>query len=412
MNLNSLSFLVLLAVSASASAQSGLRLAPVGADDLAPSKLIAAPDPGINSERAPMQFAWVVDHDAQLESARPFTDESRQFQTTVKAASLQRGYRIDTTAPGAVIRISPQGDAAARLANGLRVDDLQVEIQGRWQPASLAIEGAADAAQLRQAGAPFSEGTLAFRVQSDIAAGAFKLRAGKAQGQYLIQVLEPRSSKVLRLSAGRDSVLAGSRIDVSARLYDGDVALADARLGGVLTAPDGRSFDLAFDADGHASAALPAEAAAQPGLWEVHTFAAHKSANGRVLRDAKTAIAVVAPTARLRGDAAFRSGNGIELSLPLEVAASGRYQVSGVLYGTDARGNLRPMAAAQSADWIEAGEGQIALRFGPEVLAAGLKAPFAVRDLRLFDQTRMGQLEQRAAGIEGLGTVPADREVM
>lgn len=408
MNRTTLSLLILLATSATTSARDGLRLVAAGSDDLIPSQLIATPDPGINPEHAPVQFAWVIDHDAQLESIRPFIDESRQFQATVKGTSLQRGYRIDTTAPGAVIRISPQGDPATRSGNGLRIDDLQIEIAGRWQPASQVTEGAADAAQLRQAGAPFSEGTMVFRVRPSVGATALNLRAAKARGQYLIQVLEPQSRWVLRLGATHDSVLAGSAIDVSARLYDGDRIAADARLGGVITAPDGRSFDLRFDADGQARAALPGDAASQPGLWEVHTFAAHKSGNGRVLRDAKTAIAVVAPTARLRGDAEFRNADGIELSLPLEVATAGRYQVSGVLYGTDARGNLRPMAAAQSADWLEAGEGRITLRFGPEVLAAGLKAPYAVRDLRLFDQTRMGLLERRAAGIETLDNTDAD----
>ena len=402
--------LLALAVGSPAIAQNLQRLPLAGADDLVASALIAAPNPGFNTERAPVQFAWKLDAAQALQASAPYVDDSRQFWVNVSAAQMQRGYAIDTTAPGAVIRLSPGLDSDM---TALALGDLQLQVAGQTMNAAQAVEHAADAEQMRQAGADFSAGTLAFRIRPELGAGRVSLKAAKAKGSYLLHVYEPNSSLRLRLAAARDSVVAGGEVAISARLYDGDLAIKAGRLGGLITAPDGRSIDLNFveGADGSivARAALPADAASQPGLWEVHTFATTKNGKARVLRDAKTAIAVAAPTARFAEEVGFAQGNGIDVRLHVQAAAEGRYQASGVLYGTDANGQLQPMAAAQSAAWLEAGTSELALHFGPEVLNAALRAPYAVRELGLADQTRMGQLERRAGGIENLGGNPGDQ---
>jgi len=396
--------LLALAAAGSTFAQGSYRLPSATADDLVASQLVAAPDPGITGERAPLQFAWKLNAGAELSTAAPFVDDSQQFWANVSGKQMQRGYLIDTTAAGAVIRISPQqGDDVSVISLG----DLELSVAGQYAPASRAVERATTGEQLRQAGADFNDGTIAFRIRPELGAGRVALRAANARGNYLIHVYEPGSRYRLRLAAERDNALAGGQITVAARMYDGDTTMQASKLGGLITAPDGTSLDLRFvtAADGSVSATadLPAAASAQPGLWEVHTFAATKTGKVRVLRDAKTAIAVAAPTARFAGDVRLSDAHGVRVSLAVEVAAAGRYQASGVLYGSDAGGRLQPMAAAQSAAWIDTGTGEITLQFGPDVLDASLKAPYAVRDLRLFDQTRMAQLERRTAGIEALG---------
>lgn len=404
--------LLALAAAGAAFAQSSHRLPSATADDLVASRLMAAPDPGINAEHTPVQFAWKLKGAAQLQTAAPFVDESRQFWVNVSAKQMQRGYAIDTTAAGAVIRISPQ---QGKDVTAISLGDLELSVAGQYAPASRAVERATSSDQLRQAGADFSEGTIVFRVRPELGAGPIALRSANARGNYLVHVYEPGSPYRLRLSADRDNAVAGSQIAISARMYDGDRAISASKLGGLITAPDGTTVDLRFAtaADGSVSAIadLPADASTQPGLWEVHTFAVTKTGKLRVLRDGKTAIAVAAPTARFAGDVGIRQAQGVRISLAVQAAAAGRYQASGVLYGSDAQGRLQPMAAAQSAAWIDSGIGELALQFDPEVLDANLTAPYALRDLRLFDQTRMAQLERRVAGIEALGgdlpTLPA-----
>ncbi|NJL29969.1 MAG: DUF4785 domain-containing protein, partial [Thermoanaerobaculia bacterium] len=74
--------------------------------------------------------------------------------------------------------------------------------------------------------------------------------------------------------------------------------------------------------------------------------------------------------------------------------------VSGLLYGTDAEGQLRPMAEAQSAAWLEPGSAKLDLVIDRSaVTGATLKAPFELRGLRLVDQSRMGVLHQQAQAL-------------
>ncbi len=385
-----------LLLSASAGA-AGLIPAP-GSDDLVASRLIAAPDPGFATESQAVSFAWALDRNSELAAPQPYVAESREFFETVSAASLRAGYRIDTTAPGAVIRISP--DQTGNVT-GLLPADLEVMHNGTLVPTSAAIDQVATAEQLRQAGLDSGNGALGFRVKPELGAGDVVIRSAKAKGRYLVHVFEPNSSLTLTLGSERNTHLAGESLSVVARLSDGDVGIDGARYGGIVTAPDGRTFPLTFSAaagDVAGRIALPTEASSLPGLWEVHTFARGERAGGRLLRDAKIAVAVSAPTARLSGDYTVDASNGLKIAMGVETASAGRYELRGVLYGTDTSGRLAPMAAASSANVLTSGTGELALHFGAELLGRGFSAPYALRDLTLSDQSRMGRLEARAIG--------------
>lgn len=379
------------------------RMANPAADDLVPARVANAPDPGFTAERAPVHFAWRIDASQPLEAPEPFVAESREFWAEVDDAELHRGYRINTTRPGALVRISPR--QAGGPADTLELQDFELEVRGRRLPAAQALDQAASPAQLRAAGLGFPEGSIAFRLRPEQGAGAMTLRTDRARGRYLVHVFEPDSPLRLRVGNDRDAVVAGGRLRVDAQLLDGDRPLRARRVGGLVTAPDGRSIELRFrnGRDGlSAEAQLPSDAAATPGLWEVHTFAVVDTPEGQVLRDAKTAVAVAAPTARLSGSYGVQAGEGVRVAVGVQVGAEGRYEVRGVLYGTDGRGELRPVAVGHSAAWLGRGDGEIVLQFGPDVLNTGLGEPYAIRDLSLSDQSRMGRLEHRARGPEGL----------
>src|SRR3546814_5336687 len=107
------------------------------------------------------------------------SDLCQQFWANVSAKQLQRGYAIDTTAPGAVIRISPQ---AGSDRTTLSLSDLELSVSGKYAPASRAVERATTSDELRQAGADFSDGTMVFRVRPEIGPGLLELRASNALG--------------------------------------------------------------------------------------------------------------------------------------------------------------------------------------------------------------------------------------
>jgi len=405
MRMTILAFATLCALSGAANAaeSQALRLRPAAAGDQivaalhAPSQPLATAD----LDRTPVSVAWALDRNAALNSQPPpFVRASREYWTDVSEAELRAGVKLQTTAPEALIRLSPHGGNDAALdANALLV-----RAEGKQRTAVEATSQVADTAALRAAGMEVPSGTVVMKLKRDVATGNVELAAPGAHGRYLIHVFEPQSNFVLNLSAERDSIVAGQTLRFFATL---DGAQKWQRLDvveGLITAPDGHTQSVHFSKQGDgrfvASATPDAAHAGGPGLWEVHAFASGKQLGNPVLRDAKSAFGVAAPTARFDGSLVRDAGSPLALRVGVEVVAASRYQVSGVVYGTAADGSMKPIAAAQSAAWLEAGHGTIRLDVDSASLAAnGLSAPFELRDLRLTNQADLSLLERRSVAL-------------
>lgn len=384
-----------LILAAAASAQAGTLLPP-SAGDQRPQRLQPAAPPAMPLERAPVSFAWSLDPATPLAAPAPFQAESREYWTVVEAADLQRGHGIQTTAPGAVVRISPERGAAPVDATQLRVAK-----GGRAIARPEAFRRQASAAQLRAAGMDVGDGSIVVQLAETHGAGRFDLLLPQASGRYLVQVYEPNSPFVLQAQADRRSVLAGDRFEVAGALRHGQAALAGGAYSGELVAPDGRRFPLAFDG-GRARVDAPVQVSAVPGLWEVTLYAGAVADGQPVQREVRTAVEVVAPTARFAGGYAFDPA-ALRVGLPVEVAAAGRYEARGTLYATGPAGDLRPVAQAQAAAWLDPGHGRLSLGFAG-YLPPGHGAPYELRDLQLLDQGRLGTLETRARALRETGS--------
>jgi hypothetical protein len=402
MRMTILAFATLCAFSGAAGAADaqGLRLRPAGAGDQviaavhAPAQPLATAD----LDRAPVSVAWALDRNAALQSRpQPFVRASREYWTDVSEAELRAGVKLRTTAPEALIRLSPHGGNDATLD----ASAMLVRAEGKQRTAIEATSQVADAAALRSAGMDVPSGTVVMKLKRDVAVGSVELAAPGAHGRYLVHVFEPQSNFVLNLGAERDSIVAGQALRFFATL-DGAQKLQRLEVvEGLITAPDGHTQSLHFSKqdDGRFVASVTPDAAhaGGPGLWEVHAFASGKQLGQPVLRDAKSAFGVAAPTARFDGSIVRDGGSALALRVGVEVAAASRYQVSGVVYGTAADGSMKPLAAAQSAAWLEAGHGTIRLDVDQASLAASpLSAPFELRDLRLTNQADLSLLERRA----------------
>ncbi len=381
-----------------------LRLSSPSAGDQVPAALVASRDAAATRtlDRMPTRISWALDAaDALNDRPVPFVRESREYWLDASEAQLQRGVALPTTADAALIRISPHGNNPSRLT----VDDLVIRNGARELAGRAATQNVADETSLRAAGMDVPDGTIIAKLATAVGKGDLRLVAPTARGSYLIHVFEPASSTVLTLGTTRDTILAGQSLRISARL-DGARATSAK---GVLTAPDGHSqpFDLRPQADGSWQADVVPDAAHASGLelWEVHTFASGGDRSTPVLRDAKTAFALSRPTARLTGDvrtvADPARGGGLSLDIGVQAANGSRYQLAGVLYGTASDGTRRPLAYAQSAAWLDAGSGRLALTFDAASMAAGkLAAPYELRDLRLTNQADMSLVERRERAVE------------
>lgn len=355
------------------------------AGDLVATRTVALPAPATPMEHAPVRFAWRLDPDAALEAPAPFVASSREYWQTVDGAELRRGVAIATSAPGALLRISP-----ARGAKPVSPEGIRVSGNGRTVPLATRV----DARALQAAGMPVGSGMAAVRLDPAAGAGTYSLQVPDAEGRYVVHVFEPDSRIVLSASLDRDQVLAGGDTRVSLVMTDGDRRLRHVTAEGLLVAPDGTSWPLRLraGADGalRGRVPVPPDARGGPGLWEVQVFAG----DGRIQRDARTAFAVGQPTARLAGGFAF-DATRLQLRLPLEVGSPGRYEARGTLYATGRDGVLRPVAIAHSADWLVPGAASLALDFPRDALPGGYGAPYELRDLELNDQSRLAPLERR-----------------
>lgn len=353
--------------------------------------------------REAVSFTQALRADQPL-SAEPETwsAQSREYFVEVSADALRAGTPIFTTRPNALVRLNA---AAAELLSGrgreLSLDPARLVLRqgkaeyGDGSGMSLLV----NADQLAASGAPFAPGTAAFRIKPELGAGRFEIVAPDVRddGRYVIHVFEPQSDVVLALHTGRGDYLHGETLTVEAAL----ASAAIERFQAFVSSPGGRTWPLTFARDGAGlRASLPLDALAAPGqgLWEVHVRAEGRQGDAHVVRTARTAFACSLPTAVLGGDAAVTSGrDGVAVALGVDVATAGRYDVSGVLYGTDAKGQLRPLALAHAANWLEPGRASLTLTFdAARVEAARLTAPFELRDLRLVDQGRMGVLHRQS----------------
>ena len=374
---------------------SAAHLLPASGDDLVATRLVALPAPTQPVERKPITFAWALDPGAAVGGVPAFVGESREWFAQLDAADLQRGVRIDTTAPGAVVRLSPLGKAAP-----VKPAAVELRKDGRAVDAAQAFASRADATQLQAAGFDPGAGSVVARIAPELGAGRFEVRLAQADGRYLLHVFEPRSATVLRAGPTRAAVHAGGRVEVEARL---DGARPGAQFGGQLVAPSGRTVDLRFVAAPggavRAVATLPADAAVERGLWEAQVVAEGTNGDLRVQRDGRVAFAVAQPTAKLDGDVRV-ARSGLAFDLPLQVRSPGRYEVAATLFATGGDGIARPVAQAASAAWFEPGARTLPLAFDRTLVPLGYGAPYEVRELTLKDQARMGLLESRAVAFK------------
>jgi hypothetical protein len=382
-NFNAALFAVSL-MSLSFAAHAGQPLLPARGSDQVPLRLVSLPLPPGQFERAPVSFSWALDPQSSLAQTQPHAAESREYWQTVDGAELQAGVQLRTTAPGAVIRISPASGSAP-------LDTTGISITGNGKAARL--EQAANADELRAAGMDVDAGTTVVKLARENAGGDYALHARGARGRYVVHVFEPDSDVVLKAQADREHVLGGGTIAVTMEMSRGSHPLTS-QAEALLVAPDGSSRPITVrrDASGTLTARvrLPQQASAAAGLWELQVFA---NAGG-IQRDARTAFGVAAPTARLGGSVDV-DATRLRIDMPVQAGSPGRYEVRGTLYATASDGTLAPVSEAHAAAWMERGNGSLALAFDRSHVPAGFGAPFEVRQLELNDQTRLAPLERR-----------------
>lgn len=377
-------------------------LLPQRAGDLTPSVLApAAAAKAAPVSREPVSFSW--SSRAAIAAPQPFVATSREAYFTVTGAELAQGVALPVTAPRALVRLQPVGEASIRENEAIHPSALIiVDGAGRELAAGEGMEMLVSADKLAKADIPFASGTSAFRLSADVGSGPLRMRAQglSAAQRYLVNVVEPDSPLALSMQAGAPAYLQGQPVTVFAQLTHQGVA-TPARIEATLLSPAGRSYPLVFKSDGAgrmAATVMPDATEAAAGLWEVQANVKATVRGQPALRSTRFAVPVALPTAKLTRAADLAgTGNALTVRLGVEAASAGRYEVRGVLYGT-VNGSLQPLGVGNAAQWMEPGQASIDLPFDAALLAAST-GPYELRDLQLLDQGRLAELQRQQVAL-------------
>ena len=375
---------------------------PAGEHDLLADRLtnqLDAIPASMHTETGAIAFAWPASDDRLNEAAPAVMAESRQYWYDTDSHSLAKGIELPISAPGAVIRLS-----ALDSGSNLQLDPghLELAVNGLTLETT-SLEHMASGRQMRDQGLSVPEDSFAFKLPAHTDAGTLHIRMQQAGGRIpmVIHVHEPDSPWSARLTTPRQSLLAGQDMSLDIVLTDGQQELAVDRVQALLVSPDvSESWSLEYNNQGQLKgSAQLASATTAPGLYEAHVYAEHDEGGVTIRRDLKLAFGIAPASGRFTGDVR-QDGAGFALNIGVEVAVDGRYQVNGEIYGTNEFGQLEPLAFAQSAATMGAGQGVIRLELDPaSVSSSGLGAPFEVHKLQLLDQGRMFLLEERSQAI-------------
>ncbi len=255
--------------------------------------------------------------------------------------------------------------------------------------------------------------------------GLYTIRIGNlaAQAGLSIATALPAADVELEVAGSEAVHFPGQATSIDVMLRDGAGVVTGASVRGHLVTPSGTDgASLVFSEAGGgrytaslSQALLPAD---KDGMYNVRVYATGVGTAGKFTRQADTAVRFVVPTARMLGTGVPRtitdaSGQveAFEVDVRVQVASPDRYELSGILVGSNADAVVRPVGGAQTAELLEAGTHTMTLRFDAGLVKLSKVAGnLELRNLNLFSQGRNALQQRLAGGMRvRIAAVPADR---
>lgn len=338
-----------------------------------------------------LHFSFPIAQSNKLDASKAFNAISNEYHMEVTGAQLNKGIILNTTQSKVAILVSNAGQSSA-LDTGL----LQLKASGK--SAESLIDKRVSSEQLAQVGM-FSN-TVALTTRDDAAFGALTLKTEQSlslNDKYIVQVKEKNSPYTLSVSLPTQSYTEGDKVIARGAMMNRGNAFAAGNTTAQLVAPNGEVSQVSVKVNGTELEFAAAEQAniIAPinGLYELRVQSAGNDKGTAVRRNAKVAFALARDTASLNG-VSMGDNDGLFANVRLLAKEAGRFEVRGVLFGTNDRGQLVPVMETHAAQNTNAGADSIKLPFDAAILAqAGVKAPYELRDVRLFDQKQMGLID-------------------
>lgn len=346
-----------------------------------------------------MSFSFAINSDTQLNTqAQKAQSESNEYWVNVSAKQLREGVDVHTSISGALIKISRTGAQARPL------DAQQLKLFSQ-DTAEKNIAGNIISEQDLKATGIFANAT-AIKMDKALAPGKFQLRYDgplAKDGQFVIHVKEKYSPNKLHLSTNSQHVVKGDKLNFDAIMMQDETTLALSSVSAYIISPSGKKAAVPAKqlANGMTEVAasdfaknLEQVEAPINGLYELHVNAVAKDKGIEIHRTGKIAFALAEQTASLTKQLKMPINPADpKASILVSVNKPGRYEVRGILYGHDSKGTLQPIMETHSAKNLESGKAMINMAFDQKLLLkSGLQAPFVLKQVRLYDQSRMSRL--------------------
>jgi hypothetical protein len=360
---------------------------------------IAAPDYKV--EQQAVHFSQKVSAKSQLSlQAHAYESISDEYWLEVTGEQLNKGLNIDISNPGALIRLSAKQIKNGPSTLGLAIDPSKVQLSKNKQALQNPFKQTISQQQL--ATANVFPNSSAMQLDKSIGEGTFTLKVNQplnAKQHYMVNVKEKNSPYKLHLSIAKQSYLAGEKITLNSFMNRSTnkmmTKLVNVNNSAYIKTPNGEKFNVNLQTlNGKFKIQVPqSNLPAKRGvLYELYVNSQANDHGLKIHRNAKVAFAIAQPTARMQGNFSI---NDKAANIHLNIASEGRYEVSGLVYGTSKNGEQLPIMLSRSAYYLQPGEQAVQLKFDQKILAAsGLHAPFTVKQLRLMDQSRMALLQQ------------------
>jgi len=407
------------------------RLLPPKRGDFAPDKLTGSPieSRSMNENREELSFHWLLNPKEAINLyQRPQRTTSSRYSMEIDSTEIPNGITIDTTAPGAIIRLfavhgpDEELDLDSSYAllpeNMILVNRNEEAFQGEEAFISfVSVE------EMDEAGFSLPEGTVGFQINPKLEAGTFTLHIDQYQSEFplRVHVFEKDSAYLLNLQMNSDIAFEGSQITVYGDLSpssnmadDASSTMRTEQFEAQIHSPSGAIYPMETSRTEYgrlmATATLPEKGSISEGLWEVKVKAVLSDSEYKIIREGETAFSFVQPTARFTGRVEIsgmkvesnirddRSSKGISVAFEVDTAHPGRYEVKGLLFGSSRDGKMYPLAMFDTAVYLEE-KGLIEVVLAQETLKkSGLSAPYKIMGLTLKDQSRLAILSfQREA---------------
>ncbi|TPH15649.1 DUF4785 domain-containing protein [Litorilituus lipolyticus] len=326
-----------------------------------------------------------------------YTDISDEYWFEVTGRELMAGVAVAISQPGALIRLS--GKSVKNDMRNMQQHAIEPEFVSLLKAGVTLKSAFSQKVTAEQfATANIFPNSSALQLNKTLGAGKFTLKVEQLleeDQRYMVNVKEKNAEHKLHLTIDKQSYRAGQDILFNSKLLSrqGHALLGTQKVSVKLPNGEVNALEV-VKLDNQFKITLPQHVNDQNTgqLYELLIVTEAQSQGVTVKRNGKVAFAVNRPTARLEGKVDHKADS---VAFNVNVASEGRYEISGIVYGTNQQGDAVPFMLSRSAYYLPVGIHQRKLAFDQTIIDnSGLQAPYTVKSVQLMDQSRLALLQQ------------------